>query len=103
MADLAHEVGSNRCLSLAGKTTLRQLLVLFTLADVLVTNDSGPAHIAAAFGVPTAVIFGPSDSEVWAPWLTESAVFKADNIALTAPDVVIEQLERLMAAAGAGK
>src|SRR5439155_16429360 len=30
---LAHEVGAQRCISLAGKTTLRQLLVLFTLAD----------------------------------------------------------------------
>ena len=40
-------------------------------------NDSGPAHVAAAFGIPQVVIFGPSDSEVWAPWRTEAVVLKS--------------------------
>lgn len=42
-------------------------------------NDSGPAHMAAAFGVPQVVFFGPSDSEVWAPWQTPSEMLKADG------------------------
>jgi heptosyltransferase-3 len=46
-------------------------------ASLFVGNDSGPAHIAAAFGVPGVVIFGPSDSEVWAPWKTHAEVLKA--------------------------
>ena len=46
-AALVQEIASERCFSLAGRTTLRQLLVIFGLADVLVTNDSGPAHFAA--------------------------------------------------------
>lgn len=37
-------------------------------AALFIGNDSGPAHIAAAFGVPLVVLFGPSDSTVWAPW-----------------------------------
>lgn len=42
-------------------------------------NDSGPAHVAAAFGVPQVVIFGPSDAEVWAPWRTHAEILKADG------------------------
>jgi ADP-heptose:LPS heptosyltransferase len=37
-------------------------------AGLFVGNDSGPAHIAAAFGVPAVVIFGSSNSQVWRPW-----------------------------------
>jgi ADP-heptose:LPS heptosyltransferase len=59
VGQLAAEVGSERCISLAGKTTLRDLLVLFTLADVLVTNDSGPAHFAALTPVHVVTLFGP--------------------------------------------
>lgn len=42
-------------------------------------NDSGPAHVAAAFGVPQVVFFGPSDSTVWAPWQTPAEVLKTDG------------------------
>lgn len=56
---LVSQVGSPRCFSLAGETTLRQLLVLYTLADVLVTNDSGPAHFAALTPIRTVTLFGP--------------------------------------------
>ena len=43
-------------------------------AQLFVGNDSGPAHIAAAFGVPVVVLFGSSDPVVWAPWRTEAQV-----------------------------
>jgi ADP-heptose:LPS heptosyltransferase len=56
---LSAQVGSPRCASVAGRTTLRQLLVLFTLADVLVTNDSGPAHFASLTSIRTVTLFGP--------------------------------------------
>ena len=58
-ARLARDVASARCISLAGETTLRQLLVLFTLADVLVTNDSGPAHFATLTPIQVVTLFGP--------------------------------------------
>jgi len=56
---LVAAVGSDRCFSMAGKTTLRQLLVLYCLADVLVTNDSGPAHFAALTPIQVVTLFGP--------------------------------------------
>jgi ADP-heptose:LPS heptosyltransferase len=43
-------------------------------AQLFIGNDSGPAHIAAAFGVPVVVLFGPSDPVNWAPWRTEAQV-----------------------------
>jgi ADP-heptose:LPS heptosyltransferase len=47
---------------------------LIAHAALFIGNDSGPAHIAAAFGVPTVVIFGSSNSRVWRPWKTLHAV-----------------------------
>jgi ADP-heptose:LPS heptosyltransferase len=56
---MVQEIGSPRCFSLAGKTTLRQLLVLYTLSELLITNDSGPAHFAAMTQINTLTLFGP--------------------------------------------
>ncbi len=56
---LVVQIGSDRCFSVAGKTTLRQLLVLYTLAEVLVTNDSGPAHFASLTPINVVTLFGP--------------------------------------------
>jgi ADP-heptose:LPS heptosyltransferase len=65
VAPLVRQVGSPRCLSLAGHTTLRQLLVLYTLARVLVTNDSGPAHFAALTPIRVVTMFGPETPHVF--------------------------------------
>ncbi len=46
------------------------LLSLLARARLFVGNDSGPAHIAASYGVPCVVVFGSSDSGVWHPWRT---------------------------------
>jgi ADP-heptose:LPS heptosyltransferase len=43
-------------------------------AQLFIGNDSGPAHIAAAFGVPVVVLFGPSNPVTWAPWRTAAQV-----------------------------
>lgn len=63
---LALKVGSPRCSSLAGKTSLRQLLVLYTLAKVLVTNDSGPAHFASFTSIRVITLFGPKTPALFA-------------------------------------
>jgi ADP-heptose:LPS heptosyltransferase len=53
---------------------LSQIKALMSGAQLFVGNDSGPAHIAAAFGVPVVVLFGPSNPVTWAPWRTEAQV-----------------------------
>lgn len=63
---LRAQVGSPRCVSFAGRTTLRQLLVLYTLAEVLVTNDSGPAHFATLTPVHVVTLFGPETPRLFA-------------------------------------
>jgi ADP-heptose:LPS heptosyltransferase len=63
---LADEVGSNRVVPLAGKTTLRQVLVLYTLGKILVTNDSGPAHFASMTPIRVIALFGPETPALFA-------------------------------------
>lgn len=58
-AEIVRQVASDRAFSVAGMTTLRELLALYDMADVLVTNDSGPAHFATLTGIHTVVLFGP--------------------------------------------
>jgi ADP-heptose:LPS heptosyltransferase len=56
---LCRSLGSPRVLSVAGQTDLRELLTLYTLSDVMVTNDSGPGHFASLTPVHAIVLFGP--------------------------------------------
>ncbi len=57
-------------------------------AQLFLGNDSGPAHMAAAFGVPVAVIFGASNPTTWAPWRTESRVLVAPS---SITEITVEQ------------
>jgi len=61
------ERGSTRCLCLAGRTTLRQLVIAYGLAEVLVTNDSGPAHFAALTEIDVVALFGPETPLLFSP------------------------------------
>jgi ADP-heptose:LPS heptosyltransferase len=64
---------SGRSLNLAGKLTLDQTAVVLSKSKVLLSNDSGLAHIAEAVGVPVAVFFGPTvESFGFAPWRAQS-------------------------------
>jgi ADP-heptose:LPS heptosyltransferase len=53
---------------------LPEMMSLIRGAELFVGNDSGPAHVAAAFGVPCVVLFGSSNSQVWHPWGTRYEV-----------------------------
>jgi ADP-heptose:LPS heptosyltransferase len=59
IGQVAAQVGSPRCFSLAGKTTLPQLLTLYSLSELLITNDSGPAHFASMTPITVITLFGP--------------------------------------------
>ncbi len=58
--------------------SLEEIKSLLASASLFVGNDSGPAHMAAAFGLPVIVLFGSSDPEIWRPWQTESQVLTAE-------------------------
>jgi len=75
VAALAEQIGSERCFNLAGHTTLRQLLIIYGLADVLVTNDSGPAHFAALTPIDVVTLFGPENPRLFAARTPRNHVF----------------------------
>jgi ADP-heptose:LPS heptosyltransferase len=56
---MCQKINSERVFSLAGETTLRELLILYAMSDILVTNDSGPGHFAAMTNIHSIVLFGP--------------------------------------------
>jgi heptosyltransferase-2 len=51
----------NEPVTLTGQTNLAELVAVLSLVDLLVTNDTGPAHLASALERPTLVIFGPTN------------------------------------------
>lgn len=53
---------------LAPKTNLRELAAIIEKCDLIIANDSGPMHIAAAMQVPTLGLFGPTDPEKHGPF-----------------------------------
>jgi len=57
-----------RALDLTGQTTLAELAAALRTCDLFIGADSGVMHIAAAVGVPTVAIFGPSNADAWRPW-----------------------------------
>ncbi len=84
---------AHRCLQGEG---LEQVKTLIAAAALFIGNDSGPAHMAAAFGRPALVFFGNSDIDLWRPWKTEAAVL-SDPAGIQAIPVerAVEVLERL--------
>jgi heptosyltransferase-2 len=68
--DLAREVaaGLTAPVFLAGETQLGELMGVLGKLSLFVSNDSGPMHLAAALGVPTLGIFGPTDERETGPW-----------------------------------
>ena len=75
---------------------LAEVKSLIAGASLFLGNDSGPAHLAAAFGIPVVVIFGSSDPVVWAPWRTAAEVLQAPGgIHAVSVREVRDALERL--------
>jgi heptosyltransferase-2 len=59
---------SSRSLILSGATTIRELMAALKRCAMLLTNDTGPMHIASAFQVPVVAIFGPTDWRTTSPF-----------------------------------
>lgn len=70
-APLVNDICQNmpdRVVNLAGKTSLSQLVALIKSCTVLLTNDSGPMHIAAAVGTPPLALFGSTSDVKTSPY-----------------------------------
>jgi ADP-heptose:LPS heptosyltransferase len=78
------------------KGSLEDTKALLSKASVFIGNDSGPAHMAAAFGVPSVVLFGASNPAIWGPWQTESQIIAVpEGLKDVSVSRVIAALERL--------
>ena len=78
-ADVSYEVENrmqHRPIVLTGKTSLDQITAVLAIVDLIVTNDTGPAHIGAALGRPTIVIFGPTNPLTTRPFAPEAVVLR---------------------------
>ena len=61
-------VDPKRCLDLTGRTSLTELIEWLRLSELVITNDSGPMHVAAALGKPVVALFGPTDPRSTGPF-----------------------------------
>jgi len=65
--------------NLAGKTSLRELMAVLKLCRALLTNDTGPMHLASALAVPVVAIFGSTSPELTGPIFSDgSRIIKSD-------------------------
>jgi ADP-heptose:LPS heptosyltransferase len=60
-------VADPRCIDFTGRTTFRELLALYSMARLMITSDSGPAHFATLLDLPTIVLFGPETPLLYSP------------------------------------
>ena len=89
-------------IDLSGKTDLPTLVGLVSRAELLVSNDTGPAHLAYSLGTPSVTVFGPStDVERWGPLKGERhAVLLGDPISEVGAEAVLEIARGLLAGVG---
>jgi len=102
-AEVARLAGLDDHHLLAGRSGLREVAALVAAADVVVSVDTGVAHLASAFATPSVVIFGPAPTEEWGPppgphvVLTDARLRRGDTfggvpdpalLAVTAADVL---------------
>ena len=64
---------------LLGQTDLRTTMALIKQASLVVTNDSGPMHIAAALNTPVIAVFGPTDPAIVGPYSPKAVVLKGEE------------------------
>ena len=97
---------------MTGKTSVAEATAIISIADVLITNDTGPAHIGPAVGTPTLVIFGPTNPLTTRPFAANAEIIRKppdcapcmlrdcpiDHRCMTAisPDEVFAHAEALM-------
>lgn len=76
LADELTQLMQGKCLNLTGKTSLQQLAEELRKCKLLLTNDTGTMHLAAALGVPTVAIFGSTEPDWTGPLGNQHTVLR---------------------------
>ena len=79
-----------------GGDTLEQTKSLLSGASLFLGNDSGPAHMAAAFGIPVVVLFRSREVHPWIPWRTVHETLVADDVRQQPVAPVLQALVRVV-------
>jgi ADP-heptose:LPS heptosyltransferase len=87
------------------RLSLKELMAIIKMSALFIGNDSGPAHIAAAFNRPMVVVFGSSNPSVWHPWTdARYRIAHAEKaIEMIPSSNVIACVDEVMTAEAAGK
>ena len=89
----ADDLSPFRAFPIAQGLDLEELKSLLSGAALFIGNDSGPAHMAAALGVPLVVFWGNSSREIWGPWRAEHVFL--DDLARVPVEDALDAVESL--------
>ncbi len=78
LGELIPRGAPERCLNLCGQTSLLEMVEWLRLCDLMVTNDTGPMHVAAALGKPLIALFGPTEPRRTGPYGHLDSVLRLD-------------------------
>lgn len=85
---LAQEISSlmkHKAVVLSGKTNLKQLGAVLEEANLVISNDSGPMHIAASLKTPLIALFGPTSAAITGPYAGDSSLVLQKDIGCLVP------------------
>ncbi len=68
LGEIISHAAPERCLNLCGETSLPEMIEWVRLCDLMITNDTGPMHVAAALGKPLVALFGPTEPQRTGPY-----------------------------------
>ncbi len=78
LGDIISQTAPGPCVNLCGQTTLPEMVEWLRRCDLLVTNDTGPMHAAAALGTPLVALFGPTEPRRTGPYGQLENVLRLD-------------------------
>ena len=70
----------NRVLDLTGRTTIPEMVEWLRVCSVVITNDTGPMHIAAAVNTPVVALFGPTNPQLTGPYRARGSVLRHQHL-----------------------
>lgn len=76
--EIISRAAPDRVLNLCGQTSLPEMMEWLRLCKLMITNDTGPMHVAAALSVPLIALFGPTDSRNTGPYGQLENVLRID-------------------------
>jgi lipopolysaccharide heptosyltransferase II len=78
LGEVVSRAAPTRCLNLCGETSLPEMVEWLRLSELMITNDTGPMHVAAALGTPLVALFGPTEPRRTGPYGHLDSVLRID-------------------------